>query len=55
MFDLRSMPERLHDTCKEHLAIVAAVEAGDGEAAAEAMSRHLERVRDSIIRRLTRT
>ncbi|MFD2237564.1 GntR family transcriptional regulator [Aureimonas populi] len=55
MFDLRSMPERLEDTCQEHLAIVDAVEAGDGERAAAAMTAHLSRVRDSIIGRLTRT
>ncbi|MCQ8781601.1 GntR family transcriptional regulator [Mangrovibrevibacter kandeliae] len=55
MFDLRSMPERLADTCQEHLTIIAAVESGDGEAAASAMSAHLSRVRDSIVRRLTRT
>lgn len=54
IFDLRSMPERLADTCAEHLAILDAVETGDGEAAAVAMAAHLGRVRDSIIQRLTR-
>lgn len=54
IFDLRSMPERLADTCGEHLAILDAVEVGDGEAAAAAMAAHLGRVRDSIIHRLTR-
>lgn len=54
IFDLRSMPERLADTCAEHLAILDAVEAGDAEAAATAMAAHLGRVRDSIIQRLTR-
>lgn len=53
MFDLRSMPERLAATCREHLAILDAVEQGDGEAAALAMAAHLTRVRDSIISRLT--
>jgi len=52
MFDLRSMPERLSDTCLEHLTILDALEAGDGEAAALAMAAHLTRVRDSIISRL---
>ncbi|SEQ19864.1 DNA-binding transcriptional regulator, GntR family [Faunimonas pinastri] len=55
MFDLRSMPERLGDTCREHMAILAAIGAGDGETAAAAMASHLGRVRDSIIQRLTRT
>jgi len=54
IFDLRSMPERLADTCAEHLAILDAVEAGDPERAAAAMAAHLARVRDSIIQRLTR-
>jgi DNA-binding GntR family transcriptional regulator len=54
MFDLRSVPERLETTCREHLAIVAALAAGDGEAAAAAMRLHLERVRQSIIDRLSR-
>ena len=55
MFDLRSIPERLSDTCAEHSAILDAIETGDGEAAATAMAAHLHRVRDSIINRLTRT
>lgn len=55
MFDLRSMPERLTATCKEHLAIIEAVEAGDGEAASAAMNAHLTCVRASIINRLTET
>jgi DNA-binding GntR family transcriptional regulator len=54
IFDLRSMPERLADTCGEHLAILDAVEAGDPDRAASAMAAHLARVRDSIIQRLTR-
>ncbi|WP_226628336.1 GntR family transcriptional regulator [Alloyangia pacifica] len=55
MFDLRSIPERLEDTCNEHIAILDAVASGDGEAAAAAMTAHLDGVRDSIIKRLTRT
>lgn len=54
MFDLRSMPERLHDTCHEHLKIVEALERGDGDAAAEAMAAHLGNVRKSIIQRLAK-
>jgi DNA-binding GntR family transcriptional regulator len=54
MFDLRSMPERLADTCKEHLAILDALESGDGDCAAQAMTAHLDQVRNSIINRLSR-
>ncbi|MBF9036814.1 FCD domain-containing protein [Rhodobacterales bacterium HKCCE2091] len=54
MFDLRAMPERIEDTCHEHLRILAAVEAGDGAEAEAAMAEHLQCVQDSIIKRLTR-
>ena len=54
MFDLRSMPERLEDTCREHLAVVAAIADGQGEAAAAAMRTHLDGVRQSIVQRLAR-
>ncbi len=53
MFDLRSVPERLESTCVEHLAIVRALAAGDGDGAAEAMRVHLDGVRQSIIARLS--
>ncbi len=54
MFDLRSMPERFADTCKEHLTILDALDSGDGDRAAEAMTSHLVQVRNSIINRLSR-
>jgi DNA-binding GntR family transcriptional regulator len=54
IFDLKSLPERLHDTCREHLAIVGALGMQDGTEAAEAMKAHLEQVRQSIITRLAR-
>jgi DNA-binding GntR family transcriptional regulator len=54
IFDLRAMPERLEETCKEHLRLLDAVEAGDGAAAERAMMEHLQCVRDSIIAKLTR-
>lgn len=53
MFDIRSLPERRVDACHEHLEIVEAIQSGDGAAAASAMRRHLEAVRNSIIKRLT--
>jgi DNA-binding GntR family transcriptional regulator len=54
MFDLRSMPERFESTCREHLAILLALEAADGAEAANAMRTHLDCVRQSIIDRLAR-
>ncbi|WP_157973704.1 GntR family transcriptional regulator [Tropicimonas sp. IMCC34043] len=54
MFDLRAMPERLADTCDEHLRIVEALSSSDVDAARDAMRDHLDKVRDSIIQRLTR-
>lgn len=53
IFDLKSLPERLEDTCREHLEIIRYLRAGDGAAAAQAMTTHLENVKASIIRRLT--
>jgi len=52
IFDLKNMPERLEDTCREHLAIVGALGDGDETGAAEAMRRHLGNVRQSIVTRL---
>lgn len=52
MFDLRSVPERLEDTCREHIAIVSALAEGRGDDAADAMRSHLNCVRQSIILRL---
>lgn len=54
MFDLRAMPERLDDTCREHLRILEAVEDGNGAEAEVAMAEHIQCVQDSIIKRLTR-
>lgn len=53
IFDLKSLPERLEDTCREHLEIIARIREGDGAGAAEAMTAHLDAVKASIIRRLT--
>lgn len=54
IFDLRSLPERLESTCREHLAIVDALAAGSGDRAAGAMRTHLDAVRQSIVARLAR-
>ena len=54
MFDLKNLPERAVATCREHLDIIVALRSGDGEKTAEAMTRHLEQVRASIIARLSR-
>ena len=53
IFDLKNLPERAVATCQEHLDIIAALRLGDGEKTAEAMTRHLENVRASIIARLS--
>lgn len=53
IFDLRSIPERLTSTCREHLVLIDCLEQGKSKEAAEAMRAHLEHVRASIIRRLT--
>ncbi|WP_377299280.1 GntR family transcriptional regulator [Rhizobium sp. SGZ-381] len=55
IFDLRSVPERLEATCREHLVIIDALKDGRGEDAAAAMRQHLGGVRESIIRRLSRS
>ena len=52
MFSMKRMPERFEAICTEHLAIVAALASGDGQAAARAVTDHLDAVRASIIQRL---
>lgn len=53
IFDLKSVPERLVDTCREHLRIIERIREGDGDGAAAAMLTHLEGVKASIILRVT--
>ncbi len=55
IFDLRSVPERFEATCREHIAIIDALAARDGDKASGAMAHHLDAVRASIINRLIRT
>ncbi|QDL94630.1 GntR family transcriptional regulator (plasmid) [Paroceanicella profunda] len=52
IFDLKNVPERFEDTCREHLAIVDALRGGDKAAAEAAVCRHLDAVRQCIIDRL---
>lgn len=53
MFDIKSLPERAQGTCREHLDIIEALLSGDGDGAGEAMARHIDGVRASIVARLT--
>ncbi len=52
MFNLKRMPERFVPGCQEHLAIVAALEQGDGDAARNAVATHLDNTRRSILAKL---
>jgi len=54
VFDIQSLPERALDSCREHLAILEALENGPPEQTREAMRIHLVGVRESIIAHLTR-
>ncbi|MDC7271244.1 GntR family transcriptional regulator [Shinella sp. HY16] len=54
MFGLSRIPSRFEAGKEEHLAIIDAIEAGDGQAAAEAMSRHLENARAGIVQALSK-
>ena len=54
VFDIQSLPERALDSCREHLAILDALENGPAEQTREAMRIHLVGVRESIIAHLTR-
>jgi DNA-binding GntR family transcriptional regulator len=54
IFDIKSLPERAQDTCREHLDIIEALLSGNGVAAEAAMARHIDGVRASIVARLTR-
>jgi DNA-binding GntR family transcriptional regulator len=53
MFRLGRLPERVDQVCDEHLAIVEALAAGDGEAARTAMQTHIDSVRAHLLQRLT--
>lgn len=53
MFRFGRQPARRHEVAKEHLAVVDALQSGDGEAARRAMEHHIEQVRSTIIAKLT--
>ncbi|WP_245243330.1 GntR family transcriptional regulator [Pararhodobacter sp. SW119] len=54
MFDKGSIPERFEPGCREHIEIIDAVLARDGDRAAAAMHVHLEGARAGIIAHLSR-
>jgi DNA-binding GntR family transcriptional regulator len=49
MFNLKRMPERFLPGCREHLAIIEALERGDEKLARRAMATHLENTKRSIL------
>ncbi|MCQ9618045.1 GntR family transcriptional regulator [Paenalcaligenes niemegkensis] len=53
VFDLNLVPSRLSPGSQEHLEILEHLKRRDGEAAKQAMIRHLENVKQSIVDRLT--
>ena len=53
MFETRSVPGRLHDSCAEHLALLQALENRDAAAARRLMAEHIENVKTSTIEKLT--
>ena len=53
IFDLGRMPDRAASVYREHIDIIAAIEAGDAGAASAAMTRHIDNVKASIIRHLS--
>ena len=53
MFNLRQVPERFVSGHHEHLEIIAALRSGDADAARVAAAKHIDNVRESIVRRLS--
>ncbi|MBM7045799.1 MULTISPECIES: GntR family transcriptional regulator [Rhizobium] len=52
MFDHTQVPDRFLKGCAEHLEIIAALRAGDGETAGRLMAMHVANARDAILARL---
>jgi DNA-binding GntR family transcriptional regulator len=54
MFDFSVLPDRFKPGCEEHLEIVDAVLQGNAERARDCMGRHIDNVKQSIMRKLQR-
>ena len=52
MFDRAEVPGRFEAGCREHLAILAAIRAGDAARAADLMAEHLDLARDAVLARI---
>jgi DNA-binding GntR family transcriptional regulator len=52
LLTIRRVPERAIKVCEEHLAIVDALLAGDGDESKTAMQRHIEGVRAYTLEKL---
>jgi DNA-binding GntR family transcriptional regulator len=52
MFDHTNLPNRFLKSCEEHLEMLAALRAGDGEKAGFLMGEHITHARDAILERL---
>src|SRR5690606_1266054 len=50
MCNVEKIPNRLADTCDEHLEILEALERGDSDAARDAMQRHIDGVRRGFVK-----
>lgn len=54
MFSLKRLERRLGPVCHEHLAMIAALERGDGAEAARQTAEHIDNIRASILEKLAR-
>jgi DNA-binding GntR family transcriptional regulator len=52
LLNLKSLPDRFVPGCREHLAIIAAIERRDEEGARAALASHFENVRQSVLGKL---
>lgn len=53
MFDHTQVPTRFTVSCQEHLGILQALRAGEGDRAAKLMGQHIVHARDAILQRLS--
>ncbi|WP_454739351.1 GntR family transcriptional regulator [Cupriavidus necator] len=54
MFSLKRLDRRLGPVCHEHLAMISALERGDGAEAAARTAEHIDNIRASILEKLAR-